>query len=755
VEAERTQDRLHWLDIIRGLSIGWIFLVHFVERFMTGSYFANPGSSWPPLIERFEQLLPLPLEGAPGLFANALRYTGWLGDQGVQLFLVASGFGLAYAALRAGGPENGTLKPLRFYARRLGKIFPLWWSAHLVFILTWLLIGRGMDVTDWRTTASFFGLRFLPRTMYYFSPAWWFIGLILQLYLVFPFLYRFLNKLEPVRFLLVIGGGAVAVRLLGLVTMSEYLDWWSRGAFFIPRLPEFAFGMVFAKILVEDDARLVRWTRGTGALLFWVTVYLAGNTLSFFKAGMAAAFLFTGAGAFVLLYMAAAKVQKPATGVLCWCGKHSYPIYLVHHPVLLFLVPAALAYTATAKIVGLLLATGALSAGCGFVLERATRHVTGAFRRSRGKHGVSKTAFRAALVLISAFAVLAGAEYLVRAVFPQEVLGWGERPALEPHDEFGYHLKPDVRTRLRWLGYDYVVESNALGFPGPLYPAVKPEGVYRILVTGDAFSSAEGVDTHDAWPRLLEENLNADQASYQVLNFSITGWGPNQYTQAVQTFAPIYRPDLIIVSFFVNEFADVRKDNQDFSTSIGFDRPSPDSIGQALRFHHVRALLKSHLVGRIRELVTGEPYRLGYFLGGFTYLERKNLDLLTTAAPLIEERLERIVESADRVGAEVLLLMVPASPQVQGDDPLPYYPRSVDVTDSDRFDLGQPQRLTQKICAGTGIRCLDLRPPLIAVRDRQPYHPGNMHWTKAGHRAVAGFLASHIKASRSNGPSTP
>ena len=41
------------------------------------------------------QITPLEIDGAAGIFINLMRYVGWLGDQGVQLFLVASGFGLA------------------------------------------------------------------------------------------------------------------------------------------------------------------------------------------------------------------------------------------------------------------------------------------------------------------------------------------------------------------------------------------------------------------------------------------------------------------------------------------------------------------------------------------------------------------------------------------------------------------------------------------------------------------------------------
>ncbi len=241
--------RLIWLDIVRGIAIVWIFLVHFVERFMPGSFFANPTQGWPSLAGRIAQLKPLPVPGVSGFFVNALRYVGWLGDQGVQIFLVASGFVLTFTAIR----KAGELNQREFYSRRFARILPLWWAIHFLFIAAWILLGEGLNPTDWRAVASFVGLRSVPQAMYYFSPAWWFIGLLLQLFLVFPYLYRFLTGTRPVRFFLIVGGISVLIRLGGLLNFNHYLDWWSRGGIFVSRLPEFAFGMAFAKLLWDNE----------------------------------------------------------------------------------------------------------------------------------------------------------------------------------------------------------------------------------------------------------------------------------------------------------------------------------------------------------------------------------------------------------------------------------------------------------------------------------------------------------------------
>ncbi len=101
---------------------------------------------------------------------------------------------------------------------------------------------------------------------------------------------------------------------------------------------------------------------------------------------------------------------------------------------------------------------------------------------------------------------------------------------------------------------------------------------------------------------------------------------------------------------------------------------------------------------------------------------------------------------ADNIGARVLLVMVPAHVQICGSDALKYYPKNIDLSDENRFDLDQPQNFTQKICKRTGIEYLDLRPPLIAAADGIAYQQKNMHWTQFGHELVAKYVLKELSS---------
>jgi len=129
--SSKRVERLAWVDMLRTFAIIWVFLVHFVERFMEGPLFGNPSQHWPALGERFGQIFPLDLSGFSGIFINLLRYIGWLGDFGVQFFLAASGFSLTWRILN----RSGTFSMKEFYSRRIERIMPAWWLLHLFFFL--------------------------------------------------------------------------------------------------------------------------------------------------------------------------------------------------------------------------------------------------------------------------------------------------------------------------------------------------------------------------------------------------------------------------------------------------------------------------------------------------------------------------------------------------------------------------------------------------------------------------------------------
>jgi peptidoglycan/LPS O-acetylase OafA/YrhL len=736
--------RLAWVDLIKALALIWIVVNHISERIFGSPLIANPTADWPPLAERLAQLRPLTGYGVWDIPLNLLRYVGWSGDQGVQLFLIVSGFGLTWGLLARYGLASFDLPD--FYRRRAMRIYPLWWGAHLLFMMSWLLLGKGLSVTDPSTYISMVGIRVTPELLYYFAPAWWFFGLLIQLYLVYPLLWEGLRRFGPLWLLVVSCVVAFFARAVGLTFLSSYMDAWLRGAFFITRLSEFALGISLAAWTYQAPDRTGRQWSSPLTLVAALVAYGIGTALSLTFTGMIVAPFLVGSAAFVLLYAALRRVS--ATNALArlgkWIGQHTYSLFLMHHPFILLLVPAGPA-SSVRSAVGIA-AAALLTVISALALERAVDMVLAILGRWQKQGGLLGAGLRIAALVAAGTFLLIGSELAVRQFAPQEILGWGERPSLEPDPTVSWRLKPSLQIRLRWESYDYEVTSNSLGFPGPEYSPSKQPQTLRILTTGDAFTSAEGVDTGQAWPRLLETDLaRRTGRQVEVLNFAITGYGPNQYAAVIRSYAPIYKPDLIVVESFVNDYQDVLITDEQFYQSIGFNLPLQDSLYSIVRLEHLRRLIHLQVIEPALELTLGKPRSEGYSLGNFSSLERNRAET-EAGRQKVGERLAEIKTVADQVGARVVILMVPASVQVCGQDQLAYYPKPVDLTDTTRFDLDLPQRMTKEIADSLSFSYYDLRPTLRALPTGCPYQPHNMHWTVAGHQAVADYLAGELEA---------
>ena len=315
--------RLDWIDATRGFSILWVAWFHF---FIT---WANGRLPWPfnPVYFSLyaDECGATTIPGRIGCGAEAFFVAfSQLGSQAVSVFLLLSGFGLTYALGESVRPVAGWRA---WYRHRLLRLFPMYWVAHIVWLVSPFI--PHYDPVDWRFFASFAGNRVWPGELFYYAnPAWWFFGLILQLYLVFPLLAALLRRLGPALFLIVAAAFTIGNRWFLLdVPLSG-------GAFFGSRLWEFAAGMSLGLLLRRERERTLGWLLGMPGLAAGVLLYAAGF-LSY-RPGLS--FTCTdglvGMGLFALLahlcrgLLALGGLRRP----LLFLGTFSYGFYLLHEP---------------------------------------------------------------------------------------------------------------------------------------------------------------------------------------------------------------------------------------------------------------------------------------------------------------------------------------------------------------------------------------------------------------------------------------
>ncbi|MGH7898978.1 MAG: acyltransferase family protein [Candidatus Binatia bacterium] len=323
--------RLGWIDVVKGMSILWVAFFH--------AFSMRSGFPWPLKSGYFAQYRQL---CAPATSWDEVRCTleaaaaglVQFGFHAVAVFIVLSGFGLTYSLAKTGEPPGGWLG---WYKSRLLRLFPMYWLAHVVYLVS--PFQARPEAIDYRFVLSFFGDRIYPIDMifYYFNPALWYFGLLLELYLVFPILFRALQKSGVGVFLALSAFATFGCRYL-LLCVTPVDGNWVQGAFFVCRLWEFAFGMALGVLYRRSPRSVDRWlfswtALGGSLILYWLGVrsYAALWSYTFTDA-------LTGTALTIVLAQLALGAEKlpPLAKTLAAVGASSYGLYLLHQPYVLY-----------------------------------------------------------------------------------------------------------------------------------------------------------------------------------------------------------------------------------------------------------------------------------------------------------------------------------------------------------------------------------------------------------------------------------
>jgi len=397
---KKTSANLAWVDGIKAFAIAAILLNHFAESFGEGPWFSSPSQNWPPLQERLAHLFP---HGGT-LTERIILFLGWLGDMGPGVFILLSGMTLTLSAL------NRPQRPLEFYKKRLLRIYPLYIAIHLILLVVVKFLFRwDIHLFSASTVLSLMGLRFTGSLFYYINPSWWFIWVILQLYLVFPFLLQLLKKAGVRKFLLITLLLTVASRLAGVTGMIRSINLydWMTGLFAGTRLFEFTFGMYLGYLLFSGNARFTGFLQNKFRV-FYVSaaLYLAGFLCSWTYAGS----LFSHAlisigltGVFYALYVLLAKENRFQV-VAGWIGKNSFSVFLLHQPLMMYASSRLHGMPKALVLLGIIL----FSFAAGYLVERLVTVVV----RFAGNHTgrirlfIGSPWYRALVLALTAAALL-------------------------------------------------------------------------------------------------------------------------------------------------------------------------------------------------------------------------------------------------------------------------------------------------------------------------------------------------------------
>lgn len=139
-------------------------------------------------------------------------------------------------------------------------------------------------------------------------------------------------------------------------------------------------------------------------------------------------------------------------------------------------------------------------------------------------------------------------------------------------------LMPNVHIQSNGIRID----TNRWGMRDRDRAILKPPDTLRIAILGSSHVMGYGLPSKDMFEPLLEARLNSNRerdATFEVMNFSVTGQGPAAQTWMLQHRVPNFRPDLVI---FFAHLVDFEWANTDVLWSlhrkVGFPADFPTEV---------------------------------------------------------------------------------------------------------------------------------------------------------------------------------
>jgi lysophospholipase L1-like esterase len=311
----------------------------------------------------------------------------------------------------------------------------------------------------------------------------------------------------------------------------------------------------------------------------------------------------------------------------------------------------------------------------------------------------------------------------------------GHRTTLFVRDpELGWRMRPGAEHA--WGGVP--IRINDKGLRGPERPYAKPAGVRRILFLGDSVTFGFRL-AHDeeTFPQRVEALCNANRpATVEVVNAGVDGYSPWQELAYLRSEGLHYEPDLIVVSFILNDVTEKLALRRFGGWSEGFQlSQAAASWREWLADHTAIGFFLARAATRFR---FGEDAaaaaRAAEFLRIEALVEEPENPEIRHAWDITLSNLAGIVDIAKKHDVGLLLVAFPYTFQF-----------------ADPAARAQPQHILERFAAERGVPFLDLLPPLAERLQRDNLRPSDVfldedHLSPRGAEIVAELIVERIRS---------
>lgn len=357
---------------------------------------------------------------------------------------------------------------------------------------------------------------------------------------------------------------------------------------------------------------------------------------------------------------------------------------------------------------------------------------------------INQFVFRVCAILMGCVIAFVIAELGIRLLMPQMT-----GPILVTFDpQLGPIPVPNQVGRRTIPGiYSYSFRNNSLGLRSDKEYSYKKQSDFRILLLGDSFCYGYGVDDNQTFAYETQKKLSSKKWSAEVINAGNGGQGTDYALKFYQTLGHKFRPDLTVLCFFSNDFAD---NERSLYYSIGKSGGLyPKSLSNSLEakkeflkriplydwslsWSHVANLLKQTAIKILVKLGKATEnrafgliihYGKGNSISG--YSNEQNLKLTSTFIRHLRIEIQK-------AGSDLLVLYLPSNVEVE------------------RYrharGLSSDENALCKMLESQHIEFLSLTAAISNTEEPIPrlyYREG--HWTPLTHSLVAGYISKYIK----------
>lgn len=188
------------------------------------------------------------------------------------------------------------------------------------------------------------------------------------------------------------------------------------------------------------------------------------------------------------------------------------------------------------------------------------RDVSLEFSQEEGERRVSLTSsgsrainlqrlFTVVLLVGSTLLALGLAEVCFRLLYPQPIV-----PRYVEMSKFGIRKNiGHVQGVMATGDFRHGFTTNSQGFRGQAeYAQLKPLGVYRVIALGDSVTLGHGVEDHETFSAVLQQELGHNR-QVEVINMGVSGFGTAEELIQLEQVGLAYQPDLVLLTYFPND----------------------------------------------------------------------------------------------------------------------------------------------------------------------------------------------------------